>query len=145
MANYGAVVTPDDSPSAIEMTTIIVEGMPGSEFLIHFDPPSGLVTGIEVAILISRATLENFRLETRNDAAFLDSKIAAGEVQVQLGRVADGRDVGRAVPGCLDAKIFSQDGDLASWRQASGLRHMAADVFDQSSLDQRLPLMRAVK
>src|SRR5689334_20152002 len=99
LVNHGAVVIPDDSPSAIKMTAILEKGMPGSEFLIHFDPPSGLVAGVEIAILISRATLEDFRLETRDDAAFLDSKIAAGEVQVKLRRVADGRDVGRAVPG----------------------------------------------
>jgi hypothetical protein len=39
---------------------------------------------------------------------------------MKLRRVAHRRDIGRAVPRCLDPKIFSQDRDLAGRRRASG-------------------------
>jgi len=120
LVDDGAIVVPEDSPSAIQMAATLVEWMFSGEFLIHFDPPSGLVAGVEIAVLISCAALEDFSFKALDDAALLDAETTAGQVQMKLRRVAHRRDIGRAVPRCLDPKIFSQDRDLAGRRRASG-------------------------
>ena len=58
----------------------------------------------------------------REEGHLLDAEVVAGEVEVQVGGVADRRDVARAVPGGAHAEELAEGGQLARHAEAADVR-----------------------
>src|ERR1039458_550468 len=116
-----AVQPPDVAPTAVQVIAPLAERTLGGQRFVHLDAPARGVAGPQVAVLVSRAAFENLGLHAADDAAFLYAEVVAGQVQVKVAGVADGRHVARSLPGRLHAELFAQDGDLAAGRQPAGL------------------------
>ena len=70
----------------------------GCEFFVDVDAEAGFVVRIHIAVSDLRQTREDFVAEFVEAAPFLDPEVRGPEVEVQVGSVADGGGVSRAVP-----------------------------------------------
>src|SRR5204862_7303821 len=125
-----SVAPPDLAPAAVQVSTASREGSFRGRFFIDLDAPAGLLVGPEVAIFHHGAALEDFLGTLVKRRVLLNAKVVADQVERDIGRMADRRNVAGTVPGRLDAKVLGQDRDLAGRRTSAGLGDMHADVID---------------
>ena len=64
-------------------------------------------------------------------AGFLDAEVRAGQVEMDVGRMAHRRHIPRSVPGSAHTEKFGQGRDLSGHRQPADLRDVDADEVDQ--------------
>ena len=100
---------------------------------------------IQVAIFHHRATAEDLLSRLIERRILLDAEVVADQVERDVGGVANGGNIGGAVPGRAHAERLGKRGDLAGGREAPGLRQVHADVIDETIRDQRDPFVGAVK
>src|SRR5262245_7374047 len=111
--------------------------MAGGSGFVDVDAQSGAVIGPEHAVADLRGAGEDLPRPLREAMAVLDPEIRHGEVEMQIGRVPDRRDVAGTVPGGAHPKELAQRGELAGRGDAADVREMDPDEVDQPLLDQR--------
>src|SRR6266496_4851032 len=90
--------------------------------LVDVHAPTRRFIDVEVAVP-DRGTSGKHLLRCLVESkTFLNSEIMNGQVQVDVRRVADGRKVGRPVPGGTHVEPFGERRDLARGGKPSGLR-----------------------
>src|ERR1700754_3055493 len=89
--------------------------------------------------------MKDLLLALAEGCVLLNAEVGADNIKCDLRHVADRQNIARPMPGRLDSEAFSQDRDLSCRRKSANLREMTTDVIDQTSFNQRLPLMRIIE
>src|SRR6058998_1511500 len=95
--------------------------------LIDVHAPAWYLINVEVAVPDRGASGKHLLRCLVESKTFLNSEIMYGQVQVDVRRVADGRKIGRSVPGGTHVEPFGECRDLARGGKPSGLREVNAD------------------
>ena len=123
----------------------VFAGVLGGEFLVHINAEAGLVVGVHVAVADVGDAGEDFVDVFGERAPFLDAEVGGPEIEVEVGGVADGRDVVRAVPCGADAIEVSEGGDVSGGGNAAHLTDVHADEVDESGFDEGGPLAGVIE
>ena len=75
----------------------------------------------------------------------MHAEVPTHQIERDVGGVADGRDVARAVPGGSYPEGLAHDRHLAARRESAGLRDVDADIVDQAVGDERAPFVRRIE
>src|SRR5437660_12413057 len=81
--------------------------------LVDVHPPARRFIDVEVAVPDRGASGKHLLRCLVESKTFLNSEIMYRQVQVDVRRVADGRKIGRAVPGGTHVEPFGERRDLA--------------------------------
>src|SRR4051794_35790983 len=71
----------------------------GRQRLVKVDPQAGPIVRVHIAVANLGAAGEHLIQHIRKDIRLLNAEVRAADIKVQVGRVADRRDIARAVPG----------------------------------------------
>src|SRR5262249_34612655 len=102
-----AVAAAEVAPVHVE-GRVVGDGELRGQLLVQVDAQAGLVVGPVVAVLQGRAAGEDLLLRRGELARLLDAEVGGGQVEVDVGGVADRRDVPRTVPRGADGKEFAE-------------------------------------
>jgi len=105
--------------------------------LVKVYTEAGPFVGPEVAVADLRSAGENLARGLREDVLFLNPEVVARQVERQIRRVADRRDVAWPVPGRSDPEELAEGGELPADAQPADVRQVDSDEVDQPIPDQR--------
>lgn len=117
---HRAVAVAEVAPGVVK-GGIFFDGEFGGEFFVHIDTEARFVVGPVVAVFERGTAGEGVLLGLGELAGFLNAEVGRGEVEVDVGGVADGGDVAGAVPGGPDAEEIAHGGHFASRGEAADL------------------------
>ena len=92
------------APAVVERRVVGDRETPG-RLLVEVDAQAGTRRDGEGAVAEHRAAGEDVLLALGELAAFLDAEVRDGQVEMDVGGMADGGDVAGAVPGAADANL----------------------------------------
>src|SRR4051794_27218481 len=141
---YGPVPIPQIAPGIIERR-IVLDRKLGGELLVEIDAQAWLVIDPVIAVLQCRAAGENVLLGLREFAGLLNAEVGHSQVEMHVGRMADGRNVAGTMPRRPHGEQLAHRGHLAGRRQSADLRKVNANEINQPPRDEIHPLMPAVE
>src|SRR5690349_1519766 len=113
------------------------EGVSSSQLLVQVDAEARTVIRPQRSVADLRTAGEHFARSLAELVLLLDAEVVAGQIQLQVHRVADRRDVAGTVPGSPHAKELAQRRELASHAQSADIRNVDSDEIDESLFDER--------
>src|SRR5437763_215420 len=113
----GAVAAAQGSPAAAQgrVGPRVAPGL----LLVDVDAPARPVVGVHAAVPDLRRAGENLTRGVVERRALEDPEVVDGQAEVEVGGVADRRDVAGAVPGGPYAEELAVGGQLARRREAA--------------------------
>src|SRR5579883_2457494 len=112
---HGAIAAAEVAPLHVEWR-IVVDGELGRQFFVEVDPQAGFVVGPVVSVLERWTTGEHVLFRLREVARLLNAEIVSRQVEMDIGGVADRRDITGSVPGRADGEEFTEGRDFAGHR-----------------------------
>ncbi len=113
--------------------------IPGGQFLVDVDSEAGIVVRPHHAVADHWCSREDFVGDRAEEECFLDTEIGAGQIEMQVGGVADRGDVARSVPSGADTEELTEVGQFAGRGESTDCRNVDPDEIDQAVLDEHFP------